>query len=121
MTSKNESEKEKETTPQSLFDDPMGDLFKKVKPRSAKKAKASSFLEDEEEDEEDIFGLGKSSTPTTAGGKDSKAGSNSTPKQDIFQVLVMMINCVSQLNSQSVYDFSFLNEFFSPKFTNFSL
>lgn len=109
MTSKNESEKEKETTPQSLFDDPMGDLFKKVKPRSAKKAKASSFLEDEEEDEEDIFGLGKSSTPTTAGGKDSKAGSNSTPKQDIFQVLVMMINCVSQLNSQSVYDFSFLN------------
>uniref|UniRef100_A0A4W5MRJ3 FAM21/CAPZIP domain-containing protein n=1 Tax=Hucho hucho TaxID=62062 RepID=A0A4W5MRJ3_9TELE len=83
VTSKNESE-EKETTPQSLFDDPMGDLFKKVKPRSAK-AKASSFLEDEEEDEEDIFGLGKSSTPTTAGGKDSKAGSNSTPKQDIFR------------------------------------
>ncbi|XP_041743074.1 WASH complex subunit 2 isoform X3 [Coregonus clupeaformis] len=86
VTSKNESEKEKETTPQSLFDDPMGDLFKKVKPRSAKKAKASSFLEDEEKDEEDIFGLGKSSTPTTAaGGKDTKAGSNSTPKQDIFQ------------------------------------
>ncbi|XP_029554619.1 WASH complex subunit 2A isoform X3 [Salmo trutta] len=85
VTSKNESEKEKETTPQSLFDDPMGDLFKKVKPRSAKKAKASSFLEDEEEGEEDIFGLGKSSTPTTAGGKDSKAGSNSTPKQNIFQ------------------------------------
>uniref|UniRef100_A0A8C7QZY8 FAM21/CAPZIP domain-containing protein n=1 Tax=Oncorhynchus mykiss TaxID=8022 RepID=A0A8C7QZY8_ONCMY len=93
VTSK--SEKEKVTTPQSLFDDPMGDLFKKVKPRSAKKAKASSFLEDEEEDEEDIFGLGKNSTPTTAGDKVSKAGSNSTPKQDIFQVLVMMINCVS--------------------------
>uniref|UniRef100_A0A8C8FXA8 FAM21/CAPZIP domain-containing protein n=1 Tax=Oncorhynchus tshawytscha TaxID=74940 RepID=A0A8C8FXA8_ONCTS len=84
VTSKIESEKEKVTTPQSLFDDPMGDLFKKVKPRSAKKAKASSFLEDEE-DEEDIFGLGKSSTPTTAGDKVSKAGSNSTPKQDIFQ------------------------------------
>ncbi|XP_064790035.1 WASH complex subunit 2 isoform X3 [Oncorhynchus masou masou] len=83
VTSKNE--KEKVTTTQSLFDDPMGDLFKKVKPRSAKKAKASSFLEDEEEDEEDIFGLGKSSTPTTAGDKVSKAGSNSTPKQDIFQ------------------------------------
>ncbi|XP_031691363.1 WASH complex subunit 2 isoform X4 [Oncorhynchus kisutch] len=85
VTSKIESEKEKVATPQSLFDDPMGDLFKKVKPRSAKKAKASSFLEDEEEDEEDIFGLGKSSTPTTAGDKVSKAGSNSTPKQDIFQ------------------------------------
>uniref|UniRef100_A0A4W5RFM1 FAM21/CAPZIP domain-containing protein n=1 Tax=Hucho hucho TaxID=62062 RepID=A0A4W5RFM1_9TELE len=53
--------KEKEATPPSLFDDPMGDLFQKVKPRSAKKAKASSFLEDEE----DIFVLGKSSTPTT--------------------------------------------------------
>ncbi|XP_014010517.2 WASH complex subunit 2 isoform X4 [Salmo salar] len=76
--------KEKEATPPSLFDDPMGDLFQKVKPRSAKKAKASSFLEDEE----DIFVLGKSSTPTTkitAGGKFTKAGSNSTPKQDLFQ------------------------------------
>uniref|UniRef100_A0A4W5RK63 FAM21/CAPZIP domain-containing protein n=1 Tax=Hucho hucho TaxID=62062 RepID=A0A4W5RK63_9TELE len=76
--------KEKEATPPSLFDDPMGDLFQKVKPRSAKKAKASSFLEDEE----DIFVLGKSSTPTTkitAGGKVTKAGGNSTPKQDLFQ------------------------------------
>uniref|UniRef100_A0A674AED9 FAM21/CAPZIP domain-containing protein n=1 Tax=Salmo trutta TaxID=8032 RepID=A0A674AED9_SALTR len=86
--------KEKEATPPSLFDDPVGDLFQKVKPRSAKKAKASSFLEDEE----DIFVLGKSSTPTTkitAGGKFTKAGSNSTPKQDLFQVLVRMINIVS--------------------------
>ncbi|XP_071010099.1 WASH complex subunit 2-like [Oncorhynchus clarkii lewisi] len=78
--------KEKEATPPSLFDDPMGDLFQKVKPRSAKKAKASSFLE--EEDEEGIFVLGKSSTPTTkitAGRKVTKAGSNSTPKQNLFQ------------------------------------
>ncbi|CDQ83114.1 unnamed protein product [Oncorhynchus mykiss] len=77
--------KEKEATPPSLFDDPMGDLFQKVKPRSAKKAKASSFLE---EDEEGIFVLGKSSTPTTkitAGRKVTKAGSNSTPKQNLFQ------------------------------------
>ncbi|CAB1343844.1 unnamed protein product, partial [Coregonus sp. 'balchen'] len=76
--------KEKEATPPSLFDDPMGDLFQKVKTRSAKKAKASSFLEDEE----DIFVLGKSCTPTTnitAGGKVTKAGGNSTPKQDLFQ------------------------------------
>ncbi|KAM9395431.1 WASH complex subunit 2-like isoform 3-T3 [Salvelinus alpinus] len=79
--------KEKEGTPLSLFDDPMGDLFQNVKPRSAMKAKASSFLEDED-DEEYIFVLGKSSTPTTkmtAGGKVTKAGSNSTPKQDLFQ------------------------------------
>ncbi|XP_038816662.1 WASH complex subunit 2C-like isoform X2 [Salvelinus namaycush] len=79
--------KEKEGTPPSLFDDPMGDLFQNVKPRSAMKAKASSFLEDED-DEEYIFVLGKSSTPTTkmtAGGKVTKAGSNSTPKQDLFQ------------------------------------
>ncbi|XP_055758830.1 WASH complex subunit 2-like isoform X2 [Salvelinus fontinalis] len=77
--------KEKEATPPSLFDDPMGDLFQNVKPRSA--MKASSFLEDED-DEEYIFVLGKSSTPTTkmtAGGKVTKAGSNSTPKQDLFQ------------------------------------
>ncbi|XP_024280950.1 WASH complex subunit 2C isoform X2 [Oncorhynchus tshawytscha] len=69
----------KEATPPSLFDDPMGDLFEKVKPRSAKKAKASSFLE--EEDEEVIFVLGNSSTPTTK----ITAGSNPTPKQDLFQ------------------------------------
>lgn len=73
--------KERETAP-SIFDDHGGDLFQKVKPRSAKKAKASSFLE-EEDDEEDIFGMGKSSTPTAAVSKDT--GSSST-KQDIFQV-----------------------------------
>nr|XP_046214271.1 WASH complex subunit 2C-like isoform X5 [Oncorhynchus gorbuscha] len=65
---------EKEATPPSVFDDPMGDLFQKVKPRSAK-----TFLE--EEDEEDIFVLGNSSTPTTK----ITAGSNPTPKQDLFQ------------------------------------
>ncbi|XP_035610501.1 WASH complex subunit 2C-like isoform X4 [Oncorhynchus keta] len=65
---------EKEATPPSVFDDPMGDLFQKVKPRSAK-----TFLE--EEDEEDIFVLGNSSTPTTR----ITAGSNPTPKQDLFQ------------------------------------
>ncbi|XP_031679636.1 WASH complex subunit 2C isoform X5 [Oncorhynchus kisutch] len=70
---------EKEATPPSLFDDPMGDLFQKVKPRSAKKAEASSFLE--EEDEEGIFVLGNSSTPTTK----ITAGSNPNPKQDLFQ------------------------------------
>ncbi|XP_019903148.2 WASH complex subunit 2 isoform X2 [Esox lucius] len=85
LTSK-ERELEKEATPSSLFDDPMGDLFQKVKPRSAKKAKAPTFLEDEEEDEEDIFGLGKSSTPTaTAGVRDTKTESRTTPKQDIFK------------------------------------
>ncbi|XP_021469647.2 WASH complex subunit 2C isoform X2 [Oncorhynchus mykiss] len=76
--------KEKEATPPSLFDDPMGDLFQKVKPRSAK---ASSFLE---EDEEGIFVLGKSSTPTTkitAGRKVTKAGSNSTPKQNLLVII----------------------------------
>ncbi|XP_029524951.1 WASH complex subunit 2-like isoform X4 [Oncorhynchus nerka] len=65
---------EKEATPPSLFDDPMGDLFQKVKPRSAK-----TFLE--EEDEEGIFVLGNISTPTTK----ITAGSNPTPKQDLFQ------------------------------------
>ncbi|KAE8280639.1 WASH complex subunit 2 [Larimichthys crocea] len=48
-------DKDKSTLP-SIFDDNTDDLFQKVKPRSAaKKAKASSFLE-EHDDDEDIFG-----------------------------------------------------------------
>ncbi|KAL0964594.1 hypothetical protein UPYG_G00326180 [Umbra pygmaea] len=82
-----ESEMEKDVTASYLFDDPMGDLFQKVKPRSAKRVKASSFLEDDEQEEEqDIFGLGKSSSHThTAVGKDPKAETPPALKQDIFK------------------------------------
>lgn len=81
-------EKERGTAP-SLFDDHDGDLFQKVKPKSAnKKAKASSFME-EDDDEEDIFGISNSSTPTSTASKDAKT-SSSLSKQDIFQVLLLL-------------------------------
>lgn len=74
-------DEEKSTLP-SIFDDNIGDLFKKVKPRVATK-KASAFLE-EDDDDEDIFGLSNSSTPTPTSSKEIK-NSSSFSKQDIFQ------------------------------------
>lgn len=76
-------DKDKSTLP-SIFDDNTDDLFQKVKPRSTKKVKASSFLE-EEDDNEDIFGVSNSSTPTFTTSKETK-NSSSFSKQDIFQV-----------------------------------
>lgn len=74
-------EKDKSTLP-SIFDDNTDDLFQKVKPRSTtKKAKASAFLED---DDDDIFGVSNSSTPSSTSCKEIKNGGSS--KQDIFQV-----------------------------------
>lgn len=78
---KEKKEKDKSTLP-SIFDDNTDDLFQKVKPRSTKKLKASSFLE-EEDDDEDIFGVSNSSTPTSTS---SKEVSINFPKQDIFEV-----------------------------------
>lgn len=76
-------DKDKSTLP-SIFDDNTDDLFQKVKPRSTtKKAKTSSFLE--EDDDEDIFGVSNSSTPTSTSSKEIKNSSSFT-KQDIFQV-----------------------------------
>lgn len=78
-------DKEKSTLP-SIFDDNADDLFQKVKPRStAKKSKASSFLEDDGDDDEDIFGGSNSFAPTPTSSKESKT-SSSVSKQDIFQV-----------------------------------
>ncbi|XP_062319292.1 WASH complex subunit 2 isoform X2 [Osmerus eperlanus] len=70
--------KGKDTAP-SIFDDHSDNLFQKVKPRSAQKATASSFLV-KDDDEEDIFGFGKGSTPTAA----LNSSANLT-KKDIFQ------------------------------------
>ncbi|KAJ3610416.1 hypothetical protein NHX12_022508 [Muraenolepis orangiensis] len=67
--------------PLSIFDElATSDLFQKVKPR-AQKAKASSFMEDHDDDE-DIFGMSTGSTPSSTTG--SKTPS-SPAKQDIFQ------------------------------------
>lgn len=75
---------DKSTLP-SIFDANTGDLFQKVKPRSAKKkAVATSFLE-EEDDDEDIFGVSNSSAHTSTGSKGIKS-SSSFSKENIFQV-----------------------------------
>nr|XP_046258221.1 WASH complex subunit 2 isoform X3 [Scatophagus argus] len=74
-------DKDKSTLP-SIFDDNSDDLFQKVKPKSAtKKAKVSPFLEDDDADE-DIFGVSNSSTPTSTSSKEIK-NSNSFSKPDI--------------------------------------
>ncbi|KAM6915944.1 WASH complex subunit 2A [Xenentodon cancila] len=66
----------------SIFDDNIDDLFQNVKPLTTAKApKASSFLED---DDNDIFGLSNSSTPSSTSSKEIKS-SMSFSKQDIFQ------------------------------------
>ncbi|KAG9341017.1 hypothetical protein JZ751_019770 [Albula glossodonta] len=71
-------EQKKEAVP-SIFDDPGGDLFQTVKQKPAKKSKAVPFLDEEDDD---IFGVGKSATVKAS--KESKTEA-SPPKQDIFQ------------------------------------
>ncbi|XP_041123962.1 WASH complex subunit 2 isoform X2 [Polyodon spathula] len=64
----------------SIFDDQGGDLFLSSKQKSSKKAKSIPFLEDEDDD---LFGAGKSTTV-----KDSKPVAqkeSKLPKQDIFE------------------------------------
>ncbi|XP_063731284.1 WASH complex subunit 2C isoform X2 [Eleginops maclovinus] len=72
----------------SLFDANTDDLFQKVKPRSTTK-KAKPFLE-EDDDDEDIFGVSNRSTPTSTSSKEIKNGS-SLSKQDIFQDEVAIV------------------------------
>ncbi|KAJ8418246.1 hypothetical protein AAFF_G00139550 [Aldrovandia affinis] len=69
----------KEVAP-SIFSDPGGDLFQTGKQKPAKKPKAVPFLDEEDED---IFGVGRSAIVTVP--KDAKAEANPS-KQDIFQV-----------------------------------
>ncbi|XP_056148378.1 WASH complex subunit 2 isoform X3 [Lampris incognitus] len=75
--------KEKSTLP-SIFDDPEDNLFQKVKPKSTtNKAKVSSFMVDDD-DEEDLFGMSNSSTPVSRASKDTETSGGFT-KKDIFQ------------------------------------
>lgn len=74
---------EKKETVHSIFDDQGGDLFLSSKQNSSKKAKSIPFLEDEEDD---LFGAGKSTTV-----KDSKPVAqkeSKLPKRDIFEVFL---------------------------------
>ncbi|KAL2083608.1 hypothetical protein ACEWY4_021381 [Coilia grayii] len=65
----------------SIFDDQGDDLFGTVQQKPPKKAQAVPYLE--EDDENDLFGIGKSVSKASAG-KESNAG-GSASKQDIFQ------------------------------------
>lgn len=69
----------------SIFEDNSVDLFQTSKPKlTNKKAKSASFLEEDDEDE-DIFRVSNTSTPTSTSSKDFKS-SSSYSKLDIFQV-----------------------------------
>lgn len=99
-------DKDKSTLP-SIFDDNTDDLFQKVKPRStAKKAKASSFL-DEDDDDEDIFGVSNNSTPTSTSSKEIKS---SFSKQDIFQDEVASVPKVHKKHKEKTVDASLFDD-----------
>ncbi|XP_034059644.1 WASH complex subunit 2C isoform X2 [Gymnodraco acuticeps] len=90
----------------SLFDANTDELFQKVKPRSTtKKATASSFLEDEDED---IFGVSNRSTPTSTSSKEIKNGSFS--KQDIFQDEVAIVPEVHKKHKEKTLDASLFDD-----------
>ncbi|XP_069548739.1 WASH complex subunit 2 isoform X2 [Brachyistius frenatus] len=101
--------KDKSTLP-SIFDDTTDGLFQKVKPRSTtKKAMASSFLEEDNDDNEDIFGLSHSSTPTSTSSKDIKS-SSSFSKQDIFQDDVATVPKVQKKHKEKTIDASLFDD-----------
>lgn len=78
-------DKERSTFP-SIFEDNSEDLFQTSKPRlTNKKVKASSFLE-EDDDNEDIFQVSNTSSPMSTSSKEFKSNSSSYSKLDIFQV-----------------------------------
>ncbi|XP_033956547.1 WASH complex subunit 2A isoform X2 [Pseudochaenichthys georgianus] len=92
----------------SLFDANTDEIFQKVKPRSTtKKATASSFLEEEDEDE-DIFGVSNRSTPTSTSSKEIKNGSFS--KQDIFQDEVAIVPEVHKKHKEKTLDASLFDD-----------
>ncbi|XP_029925809.1 WASH complex subunit 2A isoform X2 [Myripristis murdjan] len=102
-------DKEKSTLP-SIFDDHGDDLFQRVQPKSAtKKAKASSFMEEDNDDEEDIFGVSNSSTPTSTASKDTKS-SSSFSKQDIFQDEVAAVPKVHKRHKEKTIDASLFDD-----------
>ncbi|XP_070696786.1 WASH complex subunit 2 [Pempheris klunzingeri] len=101
-------DKDKSTLP-SIFDDNTDDLFQKVKPRSTtKKAKASAFLEDDDNDE-DIFGVSNSSTPTSTSSKEIK-NSSSFSKQDILQDEVATVPKAHKKHKEKTIDASLFDD-----------
>ncbi|XP_072292343.1 WASH complex subunit 2 isoform X2 [Eucyclogobius newberryi] len=117
-----QAQKEKSTLP-SIFDAGTDDLFQKVKSKpSTKKTKPAPFLEDENDD--DLFGVGNSSTPSSTNSRDLKS-SNSVPKQDIFQDEVVPEPKAQKKHKEKKFDatlfddnvdiFADLSDTFKPK------
>ncbi|XP_034754306.1 WASH complex subunit 2 isoform X2 [Etheostoma cragini] len=101
-------DKDKGTLP-SIFDANTDDLFQKVKPRlTTKKAMASSFLE-EDEDDEDIFAVSNSSTPISPSSKEIK-NSSSFSKQGIFQDEVATVPKVHKKHKEKTLDASLFDD-----------
>ncbi|TNN75259.1 WASH complex subunit FAM21 [Liparis tanakae] len=99
---------DKSTLP-SIFNANPSDLFQKVKPRSTtKKAKATHFME-EDEDDEDIFGVSNSSTQASTNSKEIK-NSSSFSKQDIFQGEVSTVPKVHKKNKEKTLDASLFDD-----------
>ncbi|CAJ1067657.1 hypothetical protein EPR50_G00178570 [Xyrichtys novacula] len=100
-------DKDKSTLP-SIFDDNTDDLFQNIKPKSTtKKTKASSFLG--EDDDEDIFGVSNSSTPTSTNSKEIK-NSSTFSKQDIFQDEVTVVPKVDKKHKEKTIDASLFDD-----------
>ncbi|XP_067375929.1 WASH complex subunit 2 isoform X2 [Channa argus] len=102
------NDKEKSSLP-SIFDDNTDDLFQKVKPKSTttKKAKASPFLE--ENDDEDIFGVSNSSIPSSTSSKKIK-NSSSFSKEDIFQDEVATVPKAHKKHKDKTIDASLFDD-----------
>nr|XP_020457294.1 WASH complex subunit FAM21-like isoform X3 [Monopterus albus] len=99
------------STPPSIFDDNTDDLFQRVKPKSnTKKAKASPFLEEEEEHDEDIFGVSNRSTPSSTSSKEIKNSSSFFSKQDIFEDEVAVVPKVHKKHKEKTIDASLFDD-----------
>ncbi|XP_056291798.1 WASH complex subunit 2 isoform X2 [Pseudoliparis swirei] len=99
---------DKSTLP-SILNANQSDLFQKVKPRSTtKKAKATHYLE-EDDDDADIFGVSNSSTQASTNSKEIK-NSSSFSKQDIFQGEVSTVPKVHKKNKEKTLDASLFDD-----------
>lgn len=96
-----------ESTLTSIFDDGNDDLFQKVKPKSStKKTKPTPFLED---DNDDLFGVSNSPTPSSTNSKDLKS-SNSFSKQDISQAEVAPVPKSQKKHKEKKMDASLFDD-----------
>ncbi|XP_029030816.1 WASH complex subunit 2 isoform X2 [Betta splendens] len=101
-------DKDKTTLP-SIFDDNTDDLFQKAKPKSAtKKAQASTFLVENDDDDEDLFGVSNSSSSLSTSSKEVKSAGVS--KQDIFQDDIATVSKGHKRHKEKSFDASLFDD-----------